>query len=519
MNEVASPPAGMSLIAHSRVQVLFLIVLCILSVILIYGVTSREILTAWLTLDESMSHGLLVAATCIYLIHRVYEVNSMPQVNAVFVAFLPLVLTSFAWVIAQLAGINLIAQLILPLLLIFSVLLVLGYGHTKLIFVPVLFLYFAIPVWDYLNNYVLAITVFVVQNMVKWTDITAYIEGSSIFLPHGEILIASGCSGLRYFIVASFLSCLSAYMYYSKWSFRVALVVMCLLLSLIANWLRVYGITLIADITRMQSPIIKDHETLGWVLFMIFMLPLFYINYRYAEPEPSDRAPTVKEANSSALSMQSSKQLLLAIVLLLAGLYSGPLIIKLFTDGEVSSAGDLVQLPDGDGYWYKKVLEQGAFEWKPNFKTPESYLFQSYSNNETDLGLFVFSYHKTGVTGDILPYVKKIYDHDRWALTQSNSEKVIGENAVIPYKIQVVTNKVSSERVVLASTFNIGGRTTTSYKLGKLYQIPAVLSKKPFATITVLTTRCKEKCSKEIEEVKSFMSSRLPLIHSGLPEQ
>ena len=51
---------------------------------------------------------------------------------------------------------------------------------------------------------------------------------------------------------------------------KIAVVVLGIVISIMANWARVFSIVLIADISEMQSSLVSDHENFGWLVFIVF---------------------------------------------------------------------------------------------------------------------------------------------------------------------------------------------------------------------------------------------------------
>ncbi len=482
-------------------KALILIVLCLVIVVFVYQSTASEILSLWLKFDESMGHGLLVALTCIFLMFRSKAWRSVQPVRPDFYGVIPLVFAGVLWGVAHVVGINIIQQILMPVLFLSAVLLVLGSNITKQILIPVMFIYFAIPVWDYLNDTLLQITVIVVQALIRWTNITAYIEGSSIFLPSGEILIASGCSGLRYFIVAFFLSGLSAYLYHSNKLIRVLIMLMCVVLALLANWVRVYSITIVAHISDMQSPIVADHETLGWIVFMIFMTPLFFINYRYSQPEEKpDRV--IWDGNINV----NGRRTVIAVLLLFLSIYTGPAVVKWADYTSHYQLRDIVKSPAAAGGWETSPEKESNFLWRPQFRIPDNYIFQSLSKDNVSVGLFIFPYFKEEKYGDILPYFNTMYDSTTWSLNKPPDTNLSTSHEGIVLNKQYLVNKRTQEKIILVSQYNVGGLTTPSYNAAKLYQIPAVMRKKAYAVITTATLNCDENCTKADKFINDYIA-------------
>jgi EpsI family protein len=483
-----------------------LLVYCLIIILWVYRSTANEILTLWLKFDESMGHGLLVLLSCLFLLYKGNVWRYAQTCKPEFYGFIPLVITSMAWGITTIVGINIISQLLLPILFLLAVLVVLGREFARHILVPVMFIYFAIPIWDYLNNVLLHITVIVVQELVRRSNITAYIEGSSIFLSTGEILIASGCSGLRYIIVGSFLSVLSAYLYHTAWLVRFLIILMNAVLAILANWIRVYGIIMIAHVSEMQSPLVKDHETLGWIIFMIFMIPLFYINYRYSIVD--DRSNHVNVGKRAVI---SGKRQLVAAILLIPSVYAGQLMF-IQAEHEVGyRLEEIVNVPNTTGEWMLSSVKEDNVIWTPHFRVPKNYIFQAYRNKRENINvtLFILPYYKEVKNGDILPYFASIYDPTLWSLNRSTEIEVVADGKDIRLKKNFLTNKRTQEEIIMLSHYNVGGLTTSSYNIAKLYQIPAVLGKKPYAIITVVVMQCNKNCDAVDKYLYDYINTNL----------
>src|SRR5690606_14047274 len=111
---------------------------------------------------------------------------------------------------------------------------------------------------------------------VKLSRLTALIDGNNIFLPSGTIFIADGCSGLRYLIISLLIGYIMALMNHYRFMQSIGVLVIAVALGLVANWLRIYLLVLIGYLTDMQSSLMRDHETFGWIIFAMIMVPTVY---------------------------------------------------------------------------------------------------------------------------------------------------------------------------------------------------------------------------------------------------
>src|SRR5690606_38949096 len=208
------------------------------------------------------SHGFLVFAISLYLCRR--------KIKAIFpLAFSPSVLglaflssVSFLWALASAMAVQVVEEFLLPLLLWLCFYSLHGWRQAKLLIVPLGFLYFAIPFWDYLAMPLQLITVAVNEVGFKIAGITAEIQGIFVALPGiGTFEVAHGCSGLRYLVVGLTLTTLFGYLNFSQWRWRIALALLGVLFSLLANWIRVFVIIYVGHETNMESSLIEDHES------------------------------------------------------------------------------------------------------------------------------------------------------------------------------------------------------------------------------------------------------------------
>ena len=196
---------------------------------------------------------------------------------------------------------------------------------------PALMLYFLFPVWDPLGDTLVALTASATGFMVReWTGITAYIYGNHIALPSGSLVIANGCSGLRYLVVGLILCSLGSRQNRLGTGWTIALLAVGACVSLAANWVRVLAITLVAYYSEMQSPLIHDHEAFGWVLFFAMYAPVFLLLRRL--PEARERGAIL--GGRSAATGIVPAGLLAGAVALLPGL----LLPRVLVPGPVAAA-------------------------------------------------------------------------------------------------------------------------------------------------------------------------------------
>ena len=167
-------------------------------------------------------------------------------------------------------------QATLPLILLAITWAIAGPTAASRLALPILFLYFAVPVWDLAISPLQQTTTAAVGAALRWTGFTAFIEGALIHIPAGTFEIAEGCAGLRYFIVSFALSTFYGFMYLQTWRRRLALSAVALGAAVLCNWVRVYSLVVIGDVTEMQHYLVAvSHSRFGWFIYGVSLIPVF----------------------------------------------------------------------------------------------------------------------------------------------------------------------------------------------------------------------------------------------------
>lgn len=232
----------------------------------------------WFKWDEATGHGSLMAlATVYFLFHTATTAYTSQDTVQKVSAGLPLVVIfALLATLSQRVGLDAITQLALVgLLLGMSLVFFPNAPWLRLLQVSGL-LIFCVQAWGSLNSALLWAASGVVGSAVGWMSIPTLIDGNSITLPHGIMLIADGCSGLRYFIVALALGWILGIN--NQYGLKAIIVTMfaAAVLALLMNWLRIYLLILVGYYSEMQHSLVQDHELFGWILFGMMVLPVMY---------------------------------------------------------------------------------------------------------------------------------------------------------------------------------------------------------------------------------------------------
>lgn len=229
---------------------------------------------AWLAFRE---HGFVVALLCGWLLWRdraqlAGDGRRMPLANVAVVGL------SVLWLVAFVLNSQLVYQATMPLLLLSWLLATAGWAAFRAALPIAGAFFFAVPIWSVLTRPLQTTTVFVNARLLDLAGIEATIDGDFITIRDGVFWVADGCAGVNYFEIGLLVSVMYSLLFLRTWKARGVAMLTAVTLTVVSNWLRVFGLIVIGHNTHMQSSlIVNGHGTYGWIIFAVTMLLFFLL--------------------------------------------------------------------------------------------------------------------------------------------------------------------------------------------------------------------------------------------------
>lgn len=403
------------------------------AIIGLYWPTISVLAGRWVEWDKGLSHGLLVAAVFVWLLWRRPSLAPPQHLFGLRLALLGLM--SLLWFLMQSVQISVLAEGALLLVIIAAYSAWLGLAQSWRYKAILLLPLFATSLWGEFNNAALYLSSFVVGHMVELAGITAHIDGTTISLPYGQIIIADGCSGLRYLVIAlalgQMLACLNHYPPRGYWITMAT----ALALGLITNWVRIFVLVLVGYYSQMKNSLVGDHETFGWLLFAAVVLPPLYF------------AP-LRQAASQAVTVGSVPLArLLAICLVLA---LGPGLL-LLSQRPPSPVAWLTPLPITPGL---------AHNWVIHTPMPQAGLTEQ--GWVDGVWLQRWQYQRASSQDKLVPFIDSNWHPD------SQCKPLHTEASGAWFECNHLEQKL-----LVLRRFEVGRFATSDFRRAKLWQLPA----------------------------------------------
>lgn len=291
----------LNLPAHWK-RPLLALVLLLAATLVLYRHTAMGMVSIW-SASDTYAHGFIVPLLSLWLVWRARHAVAPLQPRPAPLAWLLMLGVAAAWLAGDLVAVNAVTHLALVTLVVLSVPAVLGWQVAFALAFPLGFLFFAVPIGDFMLPRLMEWTADFTVYALRLSGIPVYREGLQFVIPSGSWSVVEACSGIRYLIASVTVGCLFAYLSYRSTRKRLLFVGVAILVPLLANWLRAYMIVMIGHLSGNELATGVDHLVYGWVFFGVVILIMLFIGARWADaPEP----PSAGSVGVSSFSMSTS---------------------------------------------------------------------------------------------------------------------------------------------------------------------------------------------------------------------
>ena len=452
-------------------QALPIVLLLLAAVLVAYRDTAAAMVTIW-SRSDTFAHAYLVLPITLWLIWRQREALASMQPQPCLWMLLPMALVAFAWLLGDLAAVNSITQFALMALLVLTVPAVLGLGVARTIMFPLGFLFFAVPVGEFLLPQLMAWTADFTVLALRASGIPVFREGMNFVIPSGNWSVVEACSGVRYLIASFMVGTLFAHLNYRSARRRWIFVGISIAVPIVANWVRAYLIVMIGHLSDNRFAVGADHLIYGWVFFGVVIGLMYAIGAWWSESEaPSPPAATV--ANAPARRRSASAFVAAGAVTAILALAPH---VALRAIGAVPMAAlpVLAGFNELPGVW--QASDQAVAAWKPAFQNPTSELQATYTADGRHVGLYIGYYRQQDYRRKLVSSENELVKSNDpiWAsIGGSQTEALPIDGAALTVRSTSLRGRTAQgsleQRLRVWQLYWVGDRLTASDHWAKVY--------------------------------------------------
>lgn len=495
------------------------------------AVASLLVLAAfWPTLESfrdvwaryNYSHGYLTALVVLWLLWRRRTALLEPDDLGRGVALAALAGLSLLWLVAVVTNLQVVHQGLLPLIVVAWAGALAGWrGARRMLPVAAIFL-FVVPFWEVFIPPLQALTIAVTGTAARLAGLEATISGEIITIPQGAFRVAGTCAGIGFFTVGLLLGTLYAHLFLESWRTRLGAIAAAGLLAVVSNWIRVTGLVFVGHWSGMQSDLLSDHGTYGWMVFVatfLLFIPIVRSLERREEARRAeasdggegrageeDRADGAAEAGAVAGDTDGDgagwrwalRRVAVAGPLVLAGpllyLGVGALPVAASVEDADPAAPDLGR----PGWTALPAEHERPFDWRPDLPGADTVEATAWTNDTVVVhrDRVLYAEQEQGAelagsriaSGDALIDERTLWlrDQDRWV-----------RQAIV---------RDSDGLVLVWYWYRVGGVEAVSEGWAKALELWGFFRRRPDAELVAVSTLCREEgCPGAVEGLRGFL--------------
>ena len=437
----------------------FLFLLFSIVLILMWGIIYNDALIHMVTVwsqSESYKHCFFVPIIVAYLIYEKREQLSLSQCKPVWWLVFPLFVGQIVYSLVSELDINILMHVSAYLSLVILIWSLIGHRQARVILFPLLYLGLSVPAGEQLVPFLQSVTADLSVGMLQMVQIPVYREGLYIYLPNGTFHVAEACAGVRFLIGTFAIGVLLAYLNYQKIGKRIAFILFCAVVPVLANGVRAFGIMVIGYISDMKYATGADHLIYGWFFFAFVTVLIFVVGMVGNDKAPVLSAPVEGKERMKSISIFHS--------FVLAGVLSTSFVVNQLAFNTASPS-----LSDYSPFNILNERFSTVAEQSHSWAAPVSELAWQGTINGINVRLIYVD--ETLSDRELVSSRHRIFDNEKWTQKHLSSTYVNG--------IQVNTAEVVNiygNTKKLASWYQVGELQSASAMRVKIQQLLAKLS-------------------------------------------
>ena len=383
----------------------------------IYFETIRSMVDIYLR-SATFVHGIIILPISLYLIWRRWPLlKTIPPRTFVPGIFLLLAI-SFSWFVADILGIQVGKHFAVTAVIPVAVVTIMGVSFARSIAFPLAYLIFAVPFGEFWVPALQEVTADLAVGFLRLTGIPVLRDGLFLVTPTGLFEVAEACSGIRYILAALALGTIYAYLSYQSIYKRLIFILFSLVLPIVANGVRAYGIIAIAHYSDMKHAIGVDHLIYGWIFFGAVIFLMFLVGNRYRDSDVFDDelvSASIPQSQGAAGRRAVAFFVSVAAIAMSVGPLSSAALATRYTEQSNLVNG----LPVDVAGWQGSVLSEP--QWQPAFVGATRESMVTYRGPDGQVDVALISYSGWGQGRELESVLNSIVGDDGWQMRNTRN--------------------------------------------------------------------------------------------------
>jgi exosortase A len=267
----------------------------VLGTLLALNGTVQALITTWYE-SNVFNHCFLIVPIAAYLGWQRRAHLAAATVAPEWRGVILVALAALVWLFGAATDTLIIEEVSLVIIVQALILTIFGASIFRILLFPLLFLFFAVPFGVELVPELQTVTAFLSVTLLKLVGVPVFSDGYLISVPSGNWYVADACSGIRYVIASLALGALFAGLMYVTWWRRLLVLVVAVIVPIIANGIRAFGIILLAYESNNELAQGIDHLIYGWLFFTLVSCLVLAVGMSFRETTQSASRPILMSA-------------------------------------------------------------------------------------------------------------------------------------------------------------------------------------------------------------------------------
>lgn len=259
--------------------------------VLMYWRVFKDLYANWTFFNSYYTHGFLIPLISGFFVWSKREALRNAEVRPSILGYPILILACFTLLVGDFMGFRILGQLSMIPLLAGIVMVLFGVRHAYLLWFPILFLIFMIPIPpSMIQGMVVAIKLFATDaavGLAQLLTLPMIRSGSFVIFGNDQLLVGEVCGGLRSLIALIAFGALMSYISKTRTWARYLILAVSGPIAVIANTTRIFVLCVIGYFWGSGVATGRVHDISGILIFVVAFALLFLVESTLKKMAPA----------------------------------------------------------------------------------------------------------------------------------------------------------------------------------------------------------------------------------------